>query len=92
MADYEEVIQKAVDKEVEIIGDRAIEIAEENGVEFDSEGQVTNYKGIGRKKLEKIVSDYSDIGGEITPALVARELRKIDTSDIRLPENIKEKM
>ena len=92
MADYNEVIQKAVDKEAEIIGDRAIEIAEENGIIFDSEGEVEDYRGIGRKKLEKIVDEYSEIGGKITPALVAREIRKIDTSNIRLPENIKENM
>lgn len=92
MADYEEVLQKTVDKEIEIIGDRAIEIAEENGVEFDSDGDIKDYRGIGRKKLEKIVEAYSEIGGDITPALVAREIRKLDTSDLRLPKNIKENM
>lgn len=92
MADYLDILQRAVDKEADVIGDRAIEIAEENGIKFDSEGNIQEYKGIGRKKLEKIVKEYSEIGGDVTASLIAREIRRMDTSDVRLPKIIEEKV
>ncbi|MFB6202934.1 MAG: hypothetical protein ABEK01_00410 [Candidatus Nanohaloarchaea archaeon] len=92
MSDYSDVIEASVKKEIDVLGDRALEIARENGVETDESGNVRTVTGDGEEVLEDLIDSYTDISGNLAATLIAREIEDMDTSGLELPESLSQNL
>jgi len=94
MTTYEEIIQKAVNKETEILGEKtALNIANDvKGLEMDEEGEIQKLDGEELEILEDLVQEYQKIGGAVSASLIAREIEDIVDKDMELPDILMERI
>ncbi|MFB6203169.1 MAG: hypothetical protein ABEK01_01615 [Candidatus Nanohaloarchaea archaeon] len=94
MATEEEVIEAAIEKEADTLGEgTAYKYAREvEGLEIDEDGNVTSIDGDTQQILANLVLKYVDYAGDISATLIAHELSETDTEGVDLPPMIKNKM
>lgn len=94
MASYEEVIEVAIEKESNVLGEEAaINAAQDvEGLNVDDDGNILGIDGSGKKVIEKLVSNYEDIGGSVTASLIARKIKDVGAEDLDLPEVLEQRM
>lgn len=94
MTTYEKIIQKAVNKETEILGEKtALGIAKEvEGLELDEKGEIKKLEREEQKILEDLVQEYQKIGGAVSASLIAREIEDLVEKDMELPDILLERI
>ncbi len=94
MANYEEIAEAAVKREMEIIGEQiAIKIAKETeGIEIDDDGNVENITGEGKEVIGNLVSGYEDKVGKVAVTLISKAIKEAGGAELDLPARIEERM
>jgi ribosomal protein S13 len=88
MAQYEEIIEKAIMKEIEVLGEQtALEIAREvDGLKVAEDGTVEALEREEHKVLGELVKRYQKVGGPVSASLIAREVESMISEDMQLPD------
>lgn len=77
--EYREIIEKAIDREREIIGDVTLDIARRTeGLEVDEEGKVRRLED-GKEVFSELVDRYEEALGELHPWLLQKPYNTITT-------------
>lgn len=88
-AGYDALIEAAIDRERDIIGDEAIERARDvDGLDVDAEGVVTDLDRDGKAVLGDLVDGYVATSGDVAAFLIARRIENVPHGDLELPENL----
>lgn len=85
---YEELAHEMIDRECDVLGDRAIDIARNvEGIAVDDDGQVVAIDGDGVEVVGALADEYIDILGKATQASLASIARRYE-DEIDIPTNL----
>lgn len=88
-ADYETLIEAAVDRERDIVGHRAIDLARSvEGLSVDDDGAVRSVDRDGKAVLGELIDAYVAASGDVAAFLIARRIENLPHDDLDLPENL----
>ncbi len=91
MADYKDVMTKAVQKEMKVVGEKtALKIAKSvEGITVNDKGEVTSYSGDGSTKLGDMIEAYTDFS-PVSKHLIKRKVDPIfeDNPSLEKPDII----
>lgn len=88
MATYRDLIEAAIDRETDILGQGyAVKTARTvDGIEVADDGSVESLSGDGKDVLEALVEAYKEECGQAAVTLIAKRLAKEGADDLDLPE------
>ena len=94
MTKYKEVIQTAIDREKQIIGDEmAFSVVESvEGIQIDDEGEIQDIKRDNKEVLDDLVAEFCRVSGDIAKSIIARAITDLNTDNLDLPKRLADKV
>lgn len=93
IATYRDVIETAIQKELDILGEQALDIAREDGtIDVADDGSVRAITGNETEVFRSLVDRYVETGGAVSASLIANAISNLNTDDLDLPETIRERL
>lgn len=88
-AGYDALIEAAIDRERDIIGDEAVDRARSiDGLDVDDDGSVRSLDRDGKAALGDLVDGYVAASGDVAAFLIARRIENVPHDDLELPANL----
>lgn len=88
-ATYEMLIESAIDRERDVIGDEAIERARSiEGLTVDDHGTVDAVDRDGKAVLGDLIDEYVAASGDVAAFLIARRIENLPHDELVLPDNL----
>lgn len=85
---YGDLATEMIERETEVLGDRAIDIAQDiEGIDVSDEGRVLAVQGDGPAVIEDLADAYIDILGKATEASLSTIAQRYD-DEVELPTNL----
>ncbi len=94
MTKYKEVIQTAIDREKQILGDEmAFSVVESvEGIQIDDEGEIQYIKRDNKEVLDDLVAGFCRVSGDIAESIIARAITDLNTDNLDLPKRLADKV
>lgn len=88
-ATYEMLIEAAIDRERDVIGEEAIERARSiDGLGVDDDGTVDAVDRDGKAVLGELIDEYVAASGDVAAFLIARRIENLPHDELELPDNL----